>query len=127
MRVVHDWMKLTLEQADRSKDFELMIDALDHLAYAKSQIGDQRGALMIYNKLRKLAPDEKRYEQNINYYGRKWVEKATGESEEDGIEHSKLSTRAADFKPEREETEYYEKLCRMPNELPKEKAGLAKI
>ncbi|CAG5091515.1 Oidioi.mRNA.OKI2018_I69.PAR.g13091.t1.cds [Oikopleura dioica] len=121
MRVVHDWMKLTLQNADKEKDFDLMIDALDHLAYAKSQIGDQRGALMIYNKLKSLQPDEKRYEQNVNYYGRKWIERARGETEQEGMDHSKLSTRAADHRPEREETEYYEKLCRMPNELPEEK------
>ncbi|CBY36968.1 unnamed protein product [Oikopleura dioica] len=126
MRVVHDWMKLALQNADKSKDYELMIDALDHLAYAKSQIGDQRGALMIYNKLRKLAPDENRYEQNINYYGRKWVQRATGETDEEGMEYSNLSTRSADYKPEREETEYYEKLCRIPNELPREKADTLK-
>ena len=76
---------------------------------------------MIYNKLKSLQPDEKRYEQNVNYYGRKWIERARGETEQEGMDHSKLSTRAADHRPVREETEYYEKLCRMPNELPEEK------
>lgn len=126
MSVVKDWMKLALRLADREKDFDLQIEALDHLAYATSKLGDQRGAYVIYKKLSELKPEEKRYRSNLQYYHRVFIDKTKGETEADGLVFSKLSTSAADHRPERYETEYYESLCRLPLRVPKEKAQTLK-